>query len=156
VYASHRYSPLNFRFRDLIPFLFIRPGATSRQPAPERKQRKSRTLLQITDSNLSTAQSYQLLQLLYCTINVTVVVCCTVPEVPVTVTGYVPAGVPVGEPTFGNPLPAQPLRQPAEIKSKANAPIGINRFTLRRPNFVMPSEASVSVSRNAASHHGRV
>ena len=46
---------------------------------------------------------------IYCTINVTVVVCCTVPEVPVTVTGYVPAGVPVFEPTFGKLLPAQPL-----------------------------------------------
>lgn len=49
-------------------------------------------------------------QILYCTISVTVVVCTTLPEVAVTVTGKVPAGVPVFEPTLGNPLPAQPLR----------------------------------------------
>ena len=47
---------------------------------------------------------------LYCTTSVTVVECTSVPEVPVTVIVYVPAGVPKFEPTFGNPLPAQPLR----------------------------------------------
>jgi hypothetical protein len=82
-------------------------------------------------------------------------VCTSVPEVAVTVIGYVPAGVPRFEPTFGNPPPEQPLMYPAEISSSANAPIGINRRTERRPNFAYVSKVSPIIVANAINHSGR-
>ena len=82
--------------------------------------------------------------------------CTSVPEVAVTVIGYVPAGVPRFEPTFGNPPPEQPLMYPAEISSSTNAPIGIKRRTDRRPSFAYASEISASARANAINHSGRI
>jgi hypothetical protein len=65
------------------------------------------------------------------------------------------------DPTFGNPPPEHPLIYPTEINSNANAPIGIKRRAVRRPNFaelaIANISAVISVSNiaNVNSHNGR-
>jgi hypothetical protein len=69
----------------------------------------------------------------------------------------VPAGVPLFDPTFGNPPPEHPLIYPTEISSNANAPIGTNRLAVRFPNLAALASAIISVSKiaNVNSHIGR-
>jgi hypothetical protein len=91
----------------------------------------------------------------YCTTSVTVVVWTSVPEVPVTVTVKVPAGVLVLEPIRGNPPPEQPLMYPTEIRSTAKIPIGASFRIEPRLNFARLAVASARSATKLISHSGR-